>query len=81
MKRASAGEADPGEFLPTAYRDLDELDGFLEHLAGQVYDRAFRALLDELLADAELRAAWRQAPCSRPGITPTWVACSSTRWP
>src|SRR5947209_2556339 len=25
---------DPSEFLPTAYRDLDELDGFLEHLAG-----------------------------------------------
>jgi len=31
--------AEPSEFLPRAYRDLDELDGFLEHLAGEVRDR------------------------------------------
>src|SRR3954452_21542590 len=31
----TAGEgADPARFLPVAYRDLDELDGFLESLAG-----------------------------------------------
>ena len=58
---------DPGRFLPTAYRDLDELDGFLEHLAGEVYDRGYRALLETLLADDELRAAWRRAPCTRGG--------------
>ena len=46
----------PSLFLPRAYRDLDELDGFLEHLAGEVYDRGFRALLDSLLADPALRA-------------------------
>ena len=60
-------DVDPGAFLPTAYRDLDELDGFLEHLAGEVRDRQFRALLDRLLGDRELRAAWRRAPCSRAG--------------
>ena len=59
--------ADLNAFLPTAYRDLDELEGFLEHLAGQVYDRRFRRLLDDLLGDDQLRAAWRQAPCSRAG--------------
>jgi 3'-5' exoribonuclease len=59
--------AELSAFLPTAYRDLDELEGFLEHLAAQVYDRPFRLLLDELLADGQLRAAWRQAPCSRAG--------------
>jgi 3'-5' exoribonuclease len=58
---------DPGRFLPTAYRDLDELDGFLEHLAGEVYDRGYRGVLDRLLADQPLRAAWRRAPCSRAG--------------
>jgi 3'-5' exoribonuclease len=57
----------PSDFLPTAYRDLDELDGFLEHLAGEVYDRGYRGLLDSLLGDAVLRAAWRQAPCTRAG--------------
>ena len=60
-------EASVDRFLPTAYRDLDELDGFLEHLAGEVYDRSYRALLDSLLGDAVLRAAWRRAPCSRAG--------------
>jgi 3'-5' exoribonuclease len=58
---------DPAEFLPVAYRNLDELDGFLEHLVGEVYDRPFRTLLDGLLADGSLRAAWRQAPCTRGG--------------
>jgi 3'-5' exoribonuclease len=59
--------ADPARFLPVAYRDLDELDGFLEHLAGEVYDGPYRALLSSLLADAALRAEWRRAPCSRAG--------------
>ena len=58
---------DPGRFLPTAYRDLDELDGFLEYLAGEVYDRGYRALLEALLADDELRATWRRSPCTRGG--------------
>ena len=52
---------------PSAYRDLDELDGFLEHLAGEVHDRGYRALLERMLADDELRAAWRRAPCTRGG--------------
>ena len=54
-------------FLPVAYRDLDELDGFLEHLAAEVFDPGYRALLDSLLADGELRAAFRRAPCTRNG--------------
>lgn len=58
---------DPGEFLPRAYRDLEELDGFLEHLAGEVHDRQYQALLGRLLGDASLRAQWRRAPCSRAG--------------
>ncbi len=46
---------------------MDELDGFLEHLAGEVADRRYRALLDGLLGDAALREAWRRAPCTRAG--------------
>ena len=65
IERAEA--EDPAAFLPVAYRDLDELDGFLEHLASEVHDAEYRALLDRLLADAELRAAWRRAPCTRNG--------------
>jgi 3'-5' exoribonuclease len=65
IARVEEGEVDPARFLPTAYRDVDELDGFLEHLAGEVYDRGYQALLTRLLGDAELRAAWRRAPCTR----------------
>jgi 3'-5' exoribonuclease len=64
---ARAAQADPAAFLPVAYRDLDELDGFLEHLAREVHDPAYRGLLEELLADAALRAEWRRAPCTRAG--------------
>lgn len=60
-------EIDPAAFLPSAYRDLDELDGFLESLAGEVHDRQFSALLAALLGDGELRRAWRRAPCTRAG--------------
>ena len=64
---ARADAADPAAFLPVAYRDLDELDGFLEHLAREVHDPAYAALLERLLGDGELRAAWRRAPCTRAG--------------
>jgi 3'-5' exoribonuclease len=65
--RAPEGEADPAAFLPVAYRDLDELDGFLEHLAREVHDPGLRALLAALLDDAALREQWRRAPCTRNG--------------
>jgi 3'-5' exoribonuclease len=64
---ALAPDANPADFLPVAYRDLDELDGFLEHLAGEVHDPHYTRLLSALLSDAELRAAWRRAPCTRAG--------------
>ena len=35
---ARAEQADPAAFLPVAYRNVDELDGFLEHLAREVHD-------------------------------------------
>jgi 3'-5' exoribonuclease len=61
-------EADPGRFLPTAYRDLDELEGFLEHLAREVYDPGLKELLSRLLGDEALRAELRRAPCSLPAL-------------
>jgi 3'-5' exoribonuclease len=67
IARTAEGEADPAAFLPVAYRDLDELDGFLEHLAAEVHDPGYAQLLQALLADDALRAAWRQAPCTRGG--------------
>jgi 3'-5' exoribonuclease len=67
IARAKPGEADPAAFLPVAYRDLDELDGFLEHLGSEVRDTRLRALVDSVLGDRELRLALRGSPCSRNG--------------
>lgn len=67
IARAEDGEVDAAAFLPSAYRDLDELDGFLEHFVREVHDAGLRALLEELLADEALRAEWRRAPCTRSG--------------
>src|SRR3954468_3219544 len=62
-----ADEADPAAFLPVAYRDVEELDGFLEHLAREVHDPQYRGLLERVLGDVALRAEWRRAPCTRAG--------------
>ncbi len=62
-----AEQADPAAFLPVAYRNVDELEGFLEHLAREVHDPAYAQLLHRLLADDALRAEWRRAPCTRGG--------------
>jgi 3'-5' exoribonuclease len=67
IARAAPGEADPAAFLPVAYRDLDELDGFLEHLGGEVRDTGLRALVDSVLGDADMRLALRGSPCTRAG--------------
>jgi 3'-5' exoribonuclease len=66
IARAEGVEADLTHFLPVAYRDLDELEGFLEHLAREVYDPGLKSLLARLLGDRELRAQIRRAPCSVP---------------
>lgn len=67
IARAAPGEADPATFLPVAYRDMEELDGFLEHLSREVHDPGYATLLEALVGDAALRADWRQAPCTRDG--------------
>ncbi|HEX3615065.1 MAG TPA: HD domain-containing protein [Solirubrobacteraceae bacterium] len=73
IRRAAAGGPDGDQqvaveaFLPVAYRDMEELDGFLEHLASEVFDPGYRALLDSLLADTQIRAAFRGTPCTRNG--------------
>jgi 3'-5' exoribonuclease len=66
--RAEGVDADPARFLPSAYRDLDELEGFLEHLAREVYEPGLKGLLARLLGDRALRAEIRRAPCSLPAL-------------
>src|SRR6185503_2033579 len=67
LRAIRTAEADPSEFLPVAYRNVEELDGFLEHLAGEVYDSDLLGLLDSFLGDEGFRAELRRAPCTRAG--------------
>jgi 3'-5' exoribonuclease len=63
--RLEPGSFDPAEFLPAAYRSADELEGFLEHLAGEVHDQALRATVDAVVFSGPLAADFRHAPCTR----------------
>ncbi|MGI8750038.1 MAG: 3'-5' exoribonuclease YhaM family protein, partial [Thermoleophilaceae bacterium] len=67
IARAGDEGLDPATFLPTAYRDMEELDGFLEHLAREVHDPDLRRLLAAFLEDDEFRESLRRAPCTRGG--------------
>jgi 3'-5' exoribonuclease len=67
IARVEPGAADPAEFLPVAFRDVEELDGFLEHLGREVYDPGLRRLVDAFLGDDAFRADFRRAPCTRAG--------------
>jgi 3'-5' exoribonuclease len=68
IERDTAETVDPEAFLPTSHRDLEELDGFIEHLAREVYDPGLQALLGRLLGDEQLRVQLRRAPCSLPEV-------------
>ncbi len=70
IARIELSDEQAARFLPVSRRDLDELEGFFEHLAREVYDPALKALLGRLLADRELRAELRRAPCSLPSSGP-----------
>jgi 3'-5' exoribonuclease len=61
------GELDPSEFLPAAYRDAAELEGFLEHLTREVYDEPLREVVERVLFTEPVAAEFRRAPCTRSG--------------
>lgn len=58
---------DPAEFLPTAYRDREELEGFLEHLTREVHNAALRGVVETLLFKGPAAEEFRRAPCTRAG--------------
>ncbi len=66
IARVELTDEDAARFLPVSHRDVDELEGFYEHLAREVFDPGLKGLLRHLLEDRELRAELRRAPCSLP---------------
>ena len=67
VRRLDAGEFDPSEFLPAAYRSVEELEGFLEHLAREVHDPGLREVVARVLFTEPVAAEFRRAPCTRAG--------------
>lgn len=63
----AAPETDPDALAPALRRDADELDGFLEFLAGEVAHPGLRATVGRLLADEELRERFRRLPATPGG--------------
>ena len=64
---ARAEQADPAAFLPVAYRNVDELDGFLEHLAREVHEQGYASFLQHVMSDDGAARRMRRAPCTRGG--------------
>jgi len=60
----AAPEADPAEFAPALRRDADELDGFLEFLAGEISHEGLAGIVTRFLSDDVLRASLRRLPAS-----------------
>jgi 3'-5' exoribonuclease len=67
LRRIEPGSYDPAEFLPSAYRSIDELMGFFEHLTGEVYDPALRAVVERVAGAEPVATGLRRAPCTRGG--------------
>jgi 3'-5' exoribonuclease len=62
-----AAEADPATLAPALRRDADELDGFLEFLAGEIAHPGLKATVARFLADDALRASLRLLPAAPDG--------------
>lgn len=67
IERVEVGEEQLKSFLPATRRDLDELEGFLEHLVREIYDPGLRGLCERLLGNEAVRSELRRAPCGLPG--------------
>jgi 3'-5' exoribonuclease len=59
-----APEEDPVLLTPSLRRDADELDGFLEFLAGEIAHPELSALVASFLSDRTLREAFRTLPAA-----------------
>ena len=67
VHRLEPGAYDPADFLPAAYRSVEELEGFLEHLVTEVHNESLRALVARLVLAGPHAAEFRRAPCTRAG--------------
>ncbi len=62
---APPGAARPRDFLPSTYRDVDELRGFLRFHLESVHDQDYRALLESVFGDPNFFEAFCTAPATK----------------
>ena len=62
-----AEETDPAALAPTVRRDLDELEGFLDFLAGEIAHPGLQATVRAIVGDQAIRQAFRQLPATVDG--------------
>ena len=67
VRSLEAADADPAALAPAMRRDAEELDGFLEFLAGDIAHPGLKATVQRFLADDALRAALRSLPAAPDG--------------
>ena len=67
VERLEPGTFDAAEFLPAAYRSVEELEGFLEHLTREIHDPSLRRPVERLLLGGPVAEEFRRAPCTRGG--------------
>jgi 3'-5' exoribonuclease len=67
LRRIPAESIDPAEFLPSAYRSVEELLGFFEHLTREVHDPGLRAVVERAVTREPTARELRTAPCTRGG--------------
>jgi 3'-5' exoribonuclease len=67
VRRLEPGSYDPRELLPSAYRSIEELEGFLEHLAREVHDPGLAAAVNRSVFAEPTWTEFRRAPCTRAG--------------
>jgi 3'-5' exoribonuclease len=64
VRSLDAAEVDPGTLAPAMRRDADELDGFLEFLAGEIAHPGLSAVVGGILGDGTVREALRALPAA-----------------
>jgi 3'-5' exoribonuclease len=64
IRSVEAAEEDPAGLAPRLRRDADELDGFLEFLAGEIAHPGLRALVGKVVRDGEIGKAMRELPAA-----------------
>jgi 3'-5' exoribonuclease len=67
VRSLERADADPAELAPSIRRDRDELDGFLEFLAGELTHGGLREAVALFVHDEEIRRRLRTLPASPDG--------------